>query len=95
MNANDSSVAKVVIFVEAEASLGIFRTALLIMIKLMRLNTAKNIAAINFQFIRIRKIFSMLSKFPEIRFLSPINTIDAALVIQKAKTQNETANIVC
>jgi len=87
MKINDSNVAKVEIDVEASASLGILRSELLSIMKLILVATAKDMARMNFQF-RIKRItFSTLSKLPEISALSPNSTMDIVLVTQKARSQ--------
>ena len=79
---SDNKVANVVIEVEATASLGIFNSELLIMIKLIRVKTANTIASINFQLKIKRMIFSIFNKLPEIKDLSPKSTMDSVFVMQ-------------
>ena len=76
-----------VIEVDASASRGILSNELLSIMKLILVATAKSIANINFQFSIRRIIFSMFNKFPEISALSPNNTIDIVLVMQKIRSQ--------
>ena len=78
----DNRVAKVVIEVDAPANLGILSNELLIMMKLILVKTAETMANINFQLKSSRVIFSKFNKFPEIKDLSPNNTIESVFVIQ-------------
>ncbi len=82
MKMSESKVAKVAMDVDAPASRGIFSKELLIMMKLIRVRTAKTIAKINFQLNIKRIILSMFSKLPEINDLSPKSTIETVLATQ-------------
>jgi hypothetical protein len=64
--------------VDIEASLGIFSKLLFKKIKLILENTAKVIAKMNFQLNSILTSVLSSNKLPEIKFLSPSNTIDIA-----------------
>lgn len=74
--------------VEALASCGTFKIELLINTNVKRVITAKAIDNINFQLKINEIIFFILYRFPEISFLSPNNTIEHTLVIQKIITNN-------
>ena len=72
-------VKKVVRVVEIAASRGTFRKLLLSRIKLIREKMASAIARINFQLSNSFKMALDSNKFPEIKFLSPINTMEKAV----------------
>ena len=82
MKIRDNRVANVAMDVEALASLGILSKELLIIMKLILVNTANTIAKINFQLKIKRIILSMFNKLPEISDLSPKSTIEAVLATQ-------------
>ncbi len=75
-------MANVVIVVEVLASLGILSSALLSIMKLILQTTAKTMAKINFQLKIRRRILSKFNRFPDMRDLSPISTIDNVFAMQ-------------
>ncbi len=84
-------VMKVVIVVDAPASLGIFRRELLVMINENLAVMANSIDRINRQFkIKCKKLFNW-KRLPEIRDLLPNSTIDAAVVAEKITVQKMTS----
>lgn len=82
INNIDIKVTNVVKVVEILANLGTFKKLLLSKIKLILENMARAIANINFQLNNSLPIESRLNKFPEIKFLSPNNTIETAVLKQ-------------
>lgn len=82
INIKDSKVANVAMDVDAPASFGIFSKELLIMMKLIRVKTAKTIANINFQLKINRKMLSIFNRLPDISDLSPKSTIENVLATQ-------------
>ena len=82
INNIDINVTNVVKVVEILASLGTFKKLLFSKIKLILENMARAIANINFQLNSNLTIESRLNKFPDIKFLSPNNTIEKAVLKQ-------------
>ena len=82
INKIDIKVTNVVKVVEILASLGTFKKLLFSKIKLILENMASAMANINFQLNNNLIIESRLNKLPEIKFLSPNNTIEKAVLKQ-------------
>lgn len=82
MKIRDNKVANVAIEVEAPANFGILSMELLIMMKLILVNTANTMANINFQLKINLRMLSMFNKLPEINERSPRSTIENVLAKQ-------------
>jgi hypothetical protein len=94
INIIEISVTNVVRVVEMAASRGTFRKLLLSRIKLILEKMARAMAKINFQLNNNLKIASGFKRFPDIKFRSPINTIENAVLKQYTNVQKIMINAI-
>lgn len=93
INTTEIEVISVVIVVELDASSGILRSALLIMMKESRAPKAKSAPRINLQSKSIwRRREKLIS--PEMRERDPVRRTDIVETQQKKKVQRNTYNII-